>query len=291
MPIKRKQKRVAGIIVAILTMMINSVVINADEIKNIEKDSIDNIHIYSGVEKAFNPKEAVKVPCNTVLPSAGSGVLTAEDDYRASIVLASDVLGEMEEPEEWYEDIIDPKPEVIDADDTMYVTTRLNVRAEASTDSEVVDKLHITDKINVTGYTEDGSWARIETDDGEEAYVATDYIADSIMAYEADTYNSDWNGGKLSKKGAMSGPVSKETYYNLDMSRVVANMRKLGNNDEVWVRSDGAKMLGDYIMIAANLQKHPRGSLVETSMGTGIVVDTGTFAINNPNQIDIATTW
>lgn len=41
-------------------------------------------------------------------------------------------------------------------------------------------------------------------------------------------------------------------------------MRGMGNNDEYWVRMDGAKMLGDYIMVAADLNKHPRGSIVET---------------------------
>ena len=44
-------------------------------------------------------------------------------------------------------------------------------------------------------------------------------------------------------------------------------------------------------MCAANLNVHPRGSLVETSMGTAIVCDTGGFAYSNSTQLDIATTW
>ena len=50
-------------------------------------------------------------------------------------------------------------------------------------------------------------------------------------------------------------------------------------------------MLGSYVMVAANLSVHPRGSLVPTSLGTGIVCDTGGFAASNPNQLDIATSW
>lgn len=42
---------------------------------------------------------------------------------------------------------------------------------------------------------------------------------------------------------------------------------------------------------AANLDVYPRGSLVETSLGTAIVVDTGGFADSDPYQIDIAVTW
>ena len=83
----------------------------------------------------------------------------------------------------------------------------------------------------------------------------------------------------------------RETYYNLDMSGCIDIMRSMGNTDEYWVREDGCKMLGNYIMCAANLDVYPRGSLVETSLGTAIVVDTGGFADSDPYQIDIAVTW
>ena len=101
-----------------------------------------------------------------------------------------------------------------------------------------------------------------------------------------------WNGSRLTAgSGVNYGPSGKETYYNLDMTGVIYMMRCLGNTDEYWVRSDVCKMLGNYIMIAANLSIHPRGSLVQTSLGTGIVCDTGSFAEEDPNQIDIAVTW
>lgn len=68
-------------------------------------------------------------------------------------------------------------------------------------------------------------------------------------------------------------------------------MRNMGYSEEkypYWVRDDGAKMLGNYIMVAANLNLRPRGTLIETSLGTGIVCDTGGFAVSNPTQLDIA---
>ena len=83
----------------------------------------------------------------------------------------------------------------------------------------------------------------------------------------------------------------KETYYNLPMKKVVSNAQKKGIEGEYWEREDGAKMLGDYIMIAADQSIHPYGSIVPTSLGDGIVVDTGTFIQTNPQQIDIAVTW
>lgn len=94
--------------------------------------------------------------------------------------------------------------------------------------------------------------------------------------------------------GVFQGPSGKETYYNLNMSRCVEYMRSLGYDEEtypVWVREDGCKMFGDYIMIAASLDIRPKGTIVETSLGAGIVVDTGSFAYSNQTQIDIAVTW
>lgn len=101
-----------------------------------------------------------------------------------------------------------------------------------------------------------------------------------------------WKGPVLSRgSGTVMGPSGKETYYNLNMAGVVNIMRCMGNEDEYWVRDDGCKMLGDYIMVAANLNVHPRGSIVETSLGKAIVCDTGGFAKRNPNQLDVAVTW
>lgn len=83
----------------------------------------------------------------------------------------------------------------------------------------------------------------------------------------------------------------KETYYNLNMSRVVDNARNAGVEGEYWVREDGVKMYGDKVIVAANQDLYPYGTTVDTSLGEGIVLDTGTFANSNPTQVDIATDW
>ena len=118
----------------------------------------------------------------------------------------------------------------------------------------------------------------------------TDIEKSEVYDIVQDAYS--WNGAVLSRsRGAVTGPNGKETYYNLDMSGVVRTMRSMGYTDAYWVRSDGCKMLGNYIMVAANLSVHPRGSIVKTSNGLAIVCDTGGFASGNPNQIDVATNW
>lgn len=101
-----------------------------------------------------------------------------------------------------------------------------------------------------------------------------------------------YNKSHLTKeKGVYYYGSQKETYYNLDMANVVMVAHNNGIQGKYHIREDGCKMLGDYIMIAANQSIHPYGSFVETSLGTGIVVDTGGFAQNNPLQVDIAVNW
>lgn len=111
-----------------------------------------------------------------------------------------------------------------------------------------------------------------------------------ICATEAEPIKS----GLTAFAGVYQGPSGKETYYNLDMSGVVSIMRSMGYSEDeypYWVRDDGVKMFGQYVMIAAELSSRPKGTILETSLGTGIVVDTGGFASGNPTQLDIATTW
>ena len=86
----------------------------------------------------------------------------------------------------------------------------------------------------------------------------------------------------------------KETYYNLPMDVCIAVARERIDgmeNAEAWIREDGAKMLGQYIMCAACYEVHPYGSTLQSSMGECLVVDTGAFAAYSPYQIDIAVNW
>ena len=107
--------------------------------------------------------------------------------------------------------------------------------------------------------------------------------------------NSEWNGEILnSRNGRIEGPSGQETYYNLPMGGVVSIMRNMGFDEEnypYWVRDDGVKMLGQYVMCAANLELRPRGSVVQSSLGAALVCDTGGFAYQNTTQLDIAVAW
>lgn len=109
------------------------------------------------------------------------------------------------------------------------------------------------------------------------------------------TTKSSWTGDVLSKsKGVVNGPSGRETYYNLNMTSVINSMRRAGYSEAeypYWVREDGVKMLGNYVMVAANYNIRPKGSIIESSLGAAIVCDTGGFVKHHPTQIDVAVTW
>lgn len=167
-------------------------------------------------------------------------------------------------------------------------------------DPETIEKLRekereeLAEKAILTASLHSVKESELE-DRAADARARTEEIKEAIARREmlrTQTRNPNWNGPVLSRgRGSVMGPSGKETYYNLNMNGVVNIMRRMGNTDEYWVRDDGCKMLGDYIMCAANLRVHPRGSLVESSLGTCIVCDTGGFASHNANQLDIAVTW
>ena len=118
---------------------------------------------------------------------------------------------------------------------------------------------------------------------------------DESSSSSHESASGSWDGSKLTASmGVNYGPQGKETYYNLPMGGVVSIMRGMGFDESeypYWEREDGCKMLGPYIMVAANLDVFPRGSTVECSLGMALVCDTGGFAYDNPYQLDIATNW
>lgn len=96
---------------------------------------------------------------------------------------------------------------------------------------------------------------------------------------------------QLSKDiGTVQGPQGVEKYYNLPMDNVIENMRGEGYTEldyPYYIREDGVKMFGDFIMVAADLNKYPRGTIVETTLGQGIVCD----HCETPDVLDLAVNW
>ncbi len=106
--------------------------------------------------------------------------------------------------------------------------------------------------------------------------------------YEKYGVNPKWDSnfltaavGSIKYYGA-DGRLTKETWCDLDPSNLATLMRKQGIDLDFWIREDGVYMYGDYVMVAADIPhmdgteqaaEYRKGDLVETSLGTGMVVD------------------
>lgn len=82
-----------------------------------------------------------------------------------------------------------------------------------------------------------------------------------------------------------------ESWYNLKMTKVVQRAdRYYGLKDVYKVRDDGVKTYNGFVICAGNYEVHPYGSVVDTSLGTGIILD-HTGKGTDKTVIDIATAW
>lgn len=79
-----------------------------------------------------------------------------------------------------------------------------------------------------------------------------------------------------------------ETWYNLPMQNVVQRAQNMGIPCEYWVRDDGVKCFGPWVIVAAHPSKI-RYTFVQTSLGDGIILDT--HEMPDTELIDIATEW
>lgn len=101
---------------------------------------------------------------------------------------------------------------------------------------------------------------------------------------QQQTYSAPSGGGVLTPSSGVNWfNGRKETYYNLNMSGVIANAKNMGIQGDYWVRGDGVKMYGNYVIVAAQMGK---GTIIETSLGAGIVLD-----YCPAGTIDLAVSW
>ena len=169
---------------------------------------------------------------------------------------------------------------------------------EPNNNGAIAVSLELNDEVRLNGYN-CNNYYRYADEPG--LYISSEYLMDSKYIPPTPTpvpqptyheaYTPSGSGHLTPSAGVFYGPSGKETYYNLNMSGVISIAQAAGIYGDYWVRSDGVKMYGSYIMCACGFSVRPRGTLVETSLGTGICLDTGGFAENDPYQIDIAVTW
>ena len=174
-----------------------------------------------------------------------------------------------------------------------WLITNVNVRQEPSTDSEILELYVYNTKVSYANYNEE--WAVIKYGDEDYAFMAKEFISNAEMPEPIaaeESISPAYPGTKLTRQlGTVIGPNGKETYYNLPMSLVIKYMQDLGYNYNYWVRADGCKMYGQYIMLAADTRIRPKGTILKTTLGLGMVCDHCEASESTWGQIDIAVTW
>lgn len=163
-------------------------------------------------------------------------------------------------------------------------------KVESETKSVVEDETEPTSEEVTESPEVEDTEIEVYEDSTDDVYTESEDDASNAVT---NTYS--WDGSVLTQSSGVNyGPSGFETYYNLPMGGVVSIMRSAGFSEEeypYWESPEGYKMLGNYIMVAADLSIRPRGTTIETSLGMGLVCDTGSFIYNNPEQLDIAVTW
>jgi hypothetical protein len=194
----------------------------------------------------------------------------------------------------------------------------LYIREESNADSAILGTLYANDEVEILGnIATDNNFVEIKYQDDDNkvitGYVKSKYLSEdevddttekvsepvSVVATSNKTSSSTGNNGSYTepkgnskfnrKSGVVYDSGYRLSYYNLNMKRCVANMRKKGYTAETWVSDKGYKMLGNYIMAAGD---YPKGTILHLSIGDIMVVDSGSFIYTyGKSALDICTTW
>ena len=120
-------------------------------------------------------------------------------------------------------------------------------------------------------------------------YTLSEYILKGENVSSNPTIQAKWASGYLTagagyiKYTGADGRLTKETWCDLNPNNLAKLMREdHGIELDYWIREDGVYMYGDYVMVAADIPhmdgtqqeaEYRKGDLVQTSLGTGMVVD------------------
>lgn len=164
---------------------------------------------------------------------------------------------------------------------TMYSKVGLNIRKEPNLDSEIVDVVNINTELQIVDNSDDGEWTKIK--EGEDYYyVASKYlstekvkveikpqIASTIVSRSSSSINNNNTGVLTKSKGVNYYNGHRETWYS---QKVLpgGGLQIPGRH----VDNRGLVCDGDgYICVASS--DYSKGTIVETSLGTGKVYDCG----------------
>lgn len=188
----------------------------------------------------------------------------------------------IEEAPQIEESIITEEPETYT---TMYATVGLNIREQPNKESNIIDVANINTELATVDNSNENGWTKIKMNDNY-YYVASKYLSNTKVEIKSkvtkNTNTNNKNTGVLTKsKGVNYFNGHRETWYSQKV--LPGKGLKIPGR---YVDSRGLVCDGDgYICVASS--DYPKGTIVETSLGTGKVYDSGCAS----GTIDIYTNW
>lgn len=188
----------------------------------------------------------------------------------------------IEEAPQTEESIITEEPETYT---TMYATVGLNIREQPNKESNIIDVANINTELTTVDNSNENGWTKIKMNDNY-YYVASKYLSNTKVEIKPkvtkNTNTNNKNTGVLTKsKGVNYFNGHRETWYSQKV--LPGKGLKIPGRH---VDSRGLVCDGDgYICVASS--DYPKGTIVETSLGTGKVYDSGCAK----NTIDIYCNW
>lgn len=205
-----------------------------------------------------------------------------ENSTTEEIQVENNIIEEVSQTEESI--IITEEPETYT---TMYATVGLNIREQPSKESNIIDVVNINTELTTVDNSNENGWTKIKMNDNY-YYVASKYLSNTKVEMKpkvventkkntnTDTKNknntstNNKNTGVLTKsKGVNYFNGHRETWYSqkvLPGKGLKIPGRHVDSRGLV-CDSDG------YICVASS--DYPKGTIVETSLGTGKVYDSG----------------
>ena len=190
--------------------------------------------------------------------------------------------------------ITEEKPETYT---TMYATVGLNIREQPNKESNIIDVANINTELTTVDNSNENGWTKIKMSDNY-YYVASKYLSNTkveikpkVMENTKKNTNTN-NKNNTNTKNKNTGVLTKSkgvNYFNGHRETWYSQKVLPGKGLKIpgrHVDSRGLVCDGNgYICVASS--DYPKGTIVETSLGTGKVYDSGCAS----GTIDIYCNW
>ena len=256
------------IIFIIISILCNSTLIffNNNNTQNIEEQQV--------IDNNNTIEKEIKIENNTI----------------EEIQIENNIIEEVPQTEELI--IITEEPETYT---TMYATVGLNIREQPNKESNIIDVVNINTKLITVDNSNENGWIKIKMNDNY-YYVASEYLSTTKVEMQPKIIENK-NVNTTSRNN------TNKTRNNTEVLTKSKGVNYFNGHRETWysqkvlpgkglkipgrhVDSRGLVCDGDgYICVASS--DYPKGTIVETSLGTGKVYDSGCAS----GTIDIYCNW